>query len=261
MSQENITNLWRYNINLTTSRNISPRFSASSALNTKPQYRISLFNKESKTIVKGLISVDAIKFLREIAPQFSVKHFTKQIQTPICKTEEDEKFLLPVQFHMMEGLSISEMLFLELSAAEASSLSVLMNRGLAYHPESKNLAEGIDMISNTLYEMDSDFIWNLIKRYVSSTKCAKLHVSPWVKLPNASDGTAMSGKVTVYYHENATRPFSIRIVNMPTEQIYPAPAYPMDQASIKTHIISLTSEEFIGQFLIPICEDNQFQEQ
>lgn len=253
---EQITELWRYNINLSTQYHYSSKYSATSKAIWKQQYRIRLYNKESGKSVVGLMDVSAIKYLREIAPGMAIKHMMSTPRERSCSNTEELLFHDPIQFHMQQGLSVAEMLFNGTSAAELGTLVTTMERGLTAHPESRYTTEGVKRAAAMVANENSDMVWELIQRYVDRTKCVKLYDGPWEKMYTDDNGGNYSGKVDVLYNEDAIRPFTIRVSNCATSEVYPYPVFPEKQKKMTSYLITLSAEEFIGLFLIPMCENS-----
>lgn len=244
MSQESLVNIWRYNINLTVSRKTSSQFG-----DNKPQYYVRLYNKAHAGAVIGIINYSTMLYLKEIAASLAVRHIM-QSKSP-CNPQSDAeiKYMTPVSFYMQQGCTLAEMLFTEISSFELCSLSNIMQKNIERHPENKTMVKTIDDIAIVVESQKADVVKDITTKYIDHTKTARLYTGIWERIPISE--TQSYGKMDIYYHENGERPFSIRVANC-LKQDPPFPVYPFSSETVQTYLITLSAEEFIGAFLIPL---------
>lgn len=256
MQQETLTNLWRFNVNLTATRNITQRFCASSAMNVKEQFRIAMFDKSQWLTVRALLDASTVKYLREITPPIAARYLARGNQRPNLQNDEARRYDDAIPFHMFCGISAATMLYNEASYAEAKNIASMMRRGLSTHPESLFATEGMERITALLEKDDCESVLDIIEHFVDTTRSFKLYSGPWNKLPSSdADEESMAGKLTIFYNEDATHPFVVRITNCKASGVSEISPYPYKQNEKSSLAIALSPEEFIAQFLLPLHEN------
>lgn len=256
MPQETLTNLWRFNVNLTATRNITQRFCASSAMNAKEQFRIAMFDKSQWLNARALLDASTVKYLREITPAIVARYLARGKQKSNFQSDDARRYSDAISFHMFSGMSTATMLYNEATFAEVNNIATMMRRGLSSHPESLFATEGMESAATLLKQEDCGTILDIVERYADTTRSFKLYSGPWNKLPsNEGDEESMAGKLTIFYNEDAVYPFVVRITNCKASGASSVPAYPYKQSEKQSLAIALTPEEFISQFLLSLYEN------
>ena len=258
MSQEHVTNIWRYNRNFTVSKFESSQFSGSSGTNAKKLFRASLFSKETMKSVIGVLPLDTVKYLKEIAPGLAIKSLTAGPEDRQDNDDNDAIYKTRLRFHMQEGMTLAEMLYNEVTLDELAMLTSTMRRFLNLHPENAPLLDGIASVSE-MVRTGSITVVDIISRCTTRDKTARIVRTPWVELQTDEAQEQMSGRVDVYYNEHCVRPFAVRITNCPTSIAATKLMYPYYSDKIRSHIITLTAEEFISKFLLAVCESESVE--
>lgn len=257
MQQETLTNLWRYNVNLTATRSVTQRFCASSAMNTKEQFRVAMFDKCQRLNTRALLDASTVKYLREITPSIVARYLARGRQRRDLQNDETtRRYTDEIPFHMFSGLSTAAVLYSEATFAEVDNIANMMRRGVSTHPESLYATEGMESAARLLRQEDCDAIVDIAERYVDTTRNFKLYSGPWNKLPNSdTDTESMAGKLTIFYNEDAAYPFLVRITNCKASGVSEVMPYPYKQGDKQSLAIALAPEEFVSQFLLPLHEN------